>query len=530
MTVYKPDMRRTCCPTYTIRLEADSFSPSKDQARVLHRMQRYLDGTYQGPQTVGRLQKDGCKSTSERSGEVTSDGSPATPLGKNHSSNVVPRPANMKQNSVKKRQSDVLDEAGQKLSLAIQCSIAGCVELGLLPPDFNQQEVTVRKFTDKARGKLKDLDGHVEYTSNVAFVIAAAMKHKQSHIVQVDQEASSVDNNTSLSTEEWSPECVAEILVSRLQHGNLQGLIPQACKGHLNFLLSEGKVRIDTSSPKGETTSKGHALKIYPSEPKKQPLQEARGQKRGAQKLVVAPLPSVKTRRMDIQMRKSAFDAEEFALYKKYQILVHNDKPEQVNESTYCSFLIDTPLISVPPASDGTTPADGFGSFHQQYRIDGKLVAVGVVDILPHCLSSKYLFWDPDLPFLSLGKYSALKEIEWVQEAHKVCPSLKYYYLGYYIHSCPKMRYKAAYAPSELLCPVKYTWVPYHLVRSHLDRSPYFCLSDVLASEGLPLPNGMEADSEDEIEVDDMTTTTFECASESEEEIEVDKMIAQTVE
>jgi arginine-tRNA-protein transferase len=42
MTVYKPDMRRTCCPTYTIRLEADSFSPSKDQARVLHRMQSLL--------------------------------------------------------------------------------------------------------------------------------------------------------------------------------------------------------------------------------------------------------------------------------------------------------------------------------------------------------------------------------------------------------------------------------------------------------------------------------------------------------
>jgi hypothetical protein len=146
------------------------------------------------------------------------------------------------------------------------------------------------------------------------------MKHKQSHIVQIDQEASSVDNNTSLSTEELSPECVAEILVSRLQHGDLQGLVPQACKGHLNFLLSEGKVRVDTSSPKGETTSKGPALKIYPSEPKKQPLQEARGKKRGALKLVVAPLPSVKTRRMDIQMRKSAFDAEEFALYKKYQV------------------------------------------------------------------------------------------------------------------------------------------------------------------------------------------------------------------
>jgi hypothetical protein len=41
-----------------------------------------------------------------------------------------------------------------------------------------------------------------------------------------------------------------------------------------------------------------------------------------------------------------------------------------------------------------------------------------------------------------------------------------------------------------------------------------------LAGEGLELPNGKEADSEDE--VDDMTPTTFECASESEDEIEVD--------
>lgn len=138
------------------------------------------------------------------------------------------------------------------------------------------------------------------------------------------------------------------------------------------------------------------------------------------------------------------------------QIAVHNDKPEEVKESSYVRFLVDTPLIYVAPEGDGSTPSCGFGSFHQQYRIDGKLVAVGVVDILPHCLSSKYLFWDPDLAFLSLGKYSALREIQWVQEAHKLCPSLAHYYLGFYIHTCPKMRYKAAYAPSELLCPSKY--------------------------------------------------------------------------
>lgn len=62
------------------------------------------------------------------------------------------------------------------------------------------------------------------------------------------------------------------------------------------------------------------------------------------------------------------------------------------------------------------------------------LVAVGVVDILPSCLSSKYFFWDPDLAHLSLGKVGAMEEIRWVREACRQCPSLRYYYMGYYIH------------------------------------------------------------------------------------------------
>ena len=61
-------------------------------------------------------------------------------------------------------------------------------------------------------------------------------------------------------------------------------------------------------------------------------------------------------------------------------------------------------------------------------------MAVGVVDVLPACLSSKYFFWDPDLAPLALGKVSAMKEIQWVAAASLHCPSLKHYYMGYYIH------------------------------------------------------------------------------------------------
>jgi hypothetical protein len=39
--LYQPEMERTCCPSYTIRLRAADFIPSKEQLRVSRRMRRY---------------------------------------------------------------------------------------------------------------------------------------------------------------------------------------------------------------------------------------------------------------------------------------------------------------------------------------------------------------------------------------------------------------------------------------------------------------------------------------------------------
>jgi len=70
------------------------------------------------------------------------------------------------------------------------------------------------------------------------------------------------------------------------------------------------------------------------------------------------------------------------------------------------------------------------------------LIAVAVVDILPGSLSSKYFFWDPGHAWLSPGRLSALLEIEWVRAAGAACPGLRYYMMGFYIATCPKMSYK----------------------------------------------------------------------------------------
>ncbi|XP_043911994.1 arginyl-tRNA--protein transferase 1 isoform X5 [Protopterus annectens] len=133
-------------------------------------------------------------------------------------------------------------------------------------------------------------------------------------------------------------------------------------------------------------------------------------------------------------------------------------------------FLCNSPLQEEYPP-DG--PDCGYGSFHQQYWLDGKLLAVGVIDILPYCVSSVYFYYDPDYSFLSLGVYSALREIAFTRELHEKAANLSYYYMGFFIYSCPKMRYKGQYKPSDLLCPETYAWIPIEQCRPKLEHSKY---------------------------------------------------------
>ncbi|XP_073977550.1 arginyltransferase 1 isoform X3 [Rhodnius prolixus] len=162
-------------------------------------------------------------------------------------------------------------------------------------------------------------------------------------------------------------------------------------------------------------------------------------------------------------------------IFVKYQMAVHKETEYECSFKTYRDFLVSTPL---QPYKDENGPPSGYGSFHQQYWLNGKLIAVGVIDILPKCVSSVYFFYDPDYSFLSLGTYGSLRELELVRSYAEKCPDLKYYYMGFYIHSCPKMRYKAKLTPSYLLCPEVYTWCSIEKCIPKLDASKYSRLND----------------------------------------------------
>lgn len=128
---------------------------------------------------------------------------------------------------------------------------------------------------------------------------------------------------------------------------------------------------------------------------------------------------------MEPAMRK-----EQFALYRKYLSTRHTgggmDDP---SPNRYMEFL-----------TSNWTQTE-----FVEFRLDEKLVAVAVMDVLSHGLSSVYTFFDPDHSKLSLGRHALLWQIN---EARR--RKLPHLYLGYWIKNCQKMLYKQEYRPIEL--------------------------------------------------------------------------------
>ncbi|XP_050982341.1 arginyl-tRNA--protein transferase 1 isoform X2 [Labeo rohita] len=206
-------------------------------------------------------------------------------------------------------------------------------------------------------------------------------------------------------------------------------------------------------------------------------------QPKSLEEFITESLPNDPLHRLEVRLVPVSFEDPDFlesyvqsaALYARYQMTIHGDAPSECGESQFKRFLCDSPL-EAEMAPDG--PDVGYGSFHQQYWLDGRIVAVGVLDILPSCVSSVYLYYHPDFSSLSLGTYSALREIAFTRQLQQQSPKLAYYYLGFYVHSCPKMRYKGQYRPSDLLCPETYTWVPIERCIPRLDISAYSRLNE----------------------------------------------------
>lgn len=77
-----------------------------------------------------------------------------------------------------------------------------------------------------------------------------------------------------------------------------------------------------------------------------------------------------------------------FDLFLKYQTTVHKEDVSKWQTKDFKRFLCSG--IKRYPANPQSSEKK-LGSYHQCYRLDGKLIAVAVLDLMPNGVSSVYI-------------------------------------------------------------------------------------------------------------------------------------------
>ncbi|KAM5454371.1 Arginyl-tRNA--protein transferase 1 [Microsporum audouinii] len=126
--------------------------------------------------------------------------------------------------------------------------------------------------------------------------------------------------------------------------------------------------------------------------------------------------------RFEVNLESDSFSVAKFNLFLRYQTTIHKEHESRWKHSDFkrflCSGLKQKTVKQTFKGEDGSpaTVERKLGSYHQCYRLDGVLIAVAVLDFLPHSVSSVYIFYDPDYEKFELGKLSAMREIALTQE------------------------------------------------------------------------------------------------------------------
>lgn len=143
-----------------------------------------------------------------------------------------------------------------------------------------------------------------------------------------------------------------------------------------------------------------------------------------------------RNRELSVEVLPLAFSQEHYELYRRYQHSRHTGGGmDQDDREQYSQFLlssqVNTRLV--------------------EFRDEGRLVMVSVVDWVDNGLSAVYTFFDAELQQRSLGVYAVLWQIEYARQL-----DMDYLYLGYWIEASRKMAYKSLYQPLEGL--IDGTW------------------------------------------------------------------------
>ena len=140
---------------------------------------------------------------------------------------------------------------------------------------------------------------------------------------------------------------------------------------------------------------------------------------------------------LDTTLHPLQNNPEHYDLFQRYQSARHkNGGMDNEDHDSYQNFLLQSHVDSILV----------------EFREQGVLRMVSVIDLLSDGLSSIYTFFEPELPNTSFGIYNVLWQIELCRKLN-----LDFVYLGYWIAQSRKMAYKIQYRPAQGL--INGAWV-----------------------------------------------------------------------
>ena len=469
--IYISSYEKTCCKLYQPRLNINNFQISNEQKKIMKRFKKYLSGQYEENKIKNKINNE------------------------------------IKNNKILKN-----DKYKDTISEKVQKFINSKAFVDILKKyvkNENEIQIFINKISETKVRIVTNKKLNFNYTCDFIFIV------KKIYIFlnnKIDKDNNDKDNNDkdnkiiineninkslkNIANELYNNfindyKSENEVVSFNEETGHINFLIKdqESYKKYMNeYLLNNDKTK--NNENKANNSSKDNLLKHQNkisttigqiNNPNKQIKEDKINNKKDNKKeeengnkqkyvfdyfpeIVPDPeiyLPLKHTYSLEITNNIILTENEErFLLYKKYQETVHKEKNLPLsdhNDYWGNSILERGKKIPIPSNIKEKTKhpelyPEFYGTYNLIHRLDNKIVAVTVIDILPHTLISEYCYYDPDYSFLDLGVFTVIREIEYMQSFNSLIDNnFIYYTLGEMSEIVKKLKYKGNYRPTEIM-------------------------------------------------------------------------------
>lgn len=440
--IYKRNYEKSCCKIYQPRVNINNFKISKEQKKVMKKFRKYLSGEYE-QNKFNKLYN------------------------------------NINDNDVKEKEKPKEeDEIQNKIDAKLREYIMSTNFLNILNKYLkNEDDINLiyEKLIYTKIRKNNNKKFNYDYSCDLIFII----KHVLISLKKKNEiNENSINTNNINDKEAYDENYEYKNFINEIYNdinnfyksdNNYEDISFNEKTGHINFKMKNKNIitqeikKQEIKEHKKENKTNLNQINIQKEKEKynfeyfKEIVTEPE---------IYLPLKHIYTIELTDKIELERTE-ERYLLYQKYQLAVHK---ETTTVESYNNFIGVSPIINryinLPPDLNTKTRhpelyPKHYGMHNLIHRIDGKIIAVTVIDILPNYFESLYCYYDPDLSFLDLGVVTAIREIEYAKSVQELInKNLTYYTMGEMSLSVKKLQYKSNYSPMEIMDPYTGIYVP----------------------------------------------------------------------